>query len=237
MNDLMLHAKQIAKRFILHLQHGIQLDVLQQTELAVHAGECVTLTGSSGTGKSTLLKALYGNYLIDAGEIWVWHQGNMIDMARAQPEKIIAIRRTTIGYVSQFLRAIPRIAAIDLVAEPLIERGFSSHDATSQAAALLERLNIPTRLHGLPPATFSGGEQQRVNLARSLICPWPILLLDEPTASLDIANRNCVIELIREVKAAGCAVVGIFHDPQLHASVSDRALHFAHTQPILEAPR
>lgn len=227
MNQPMLHARGVNKSFLLHLQGGVRLDVLHEAELAVGAGECITLAGASGTGKSSLLKALYGNYLVDGGEILVRHLGQRVDLAAAAPELVLALRRTTIGYVSQFLRAIPRIAAIDLVAEPLVDRGASGHEAKLRAAALLERLGIPSRLHGLPPATFSGGEQQRVNLARTFICPWPILLLDEPTASLDTTNRNRVIDLIREVKSQGCAIVGIFHDPQLHDAVSDLRLLFS----------
>lgn len=222
----MLQAMGIGKSFTLHLQHGLCLDVLRDAELVVHAGECLTLSGPSGSGKSTLLKALYGNYLVDRGAILVRHQGTLIDLARATAEQVLSVRHSTIGYVAQFLRAIPRIATIDLIAEPLLDRGCEQHEARLRAAALLERLGIPSRLHSLPPATFSGGEQQRVNLARSFICPWPILLLDEPTASLDAANRDSVIQLIREAKAQGCAVIGIFHDSVVQAAISNRTLLF-----------
>ena len=224
MTEFMLHARDITKSFTLHEQRGVQLDVLQAAELTARANECVALAGPSGTGKSTSLKALYGNYRVNEGEILVRHLGSVIDLVRASAEQILAVRRITIGYVSQFLRVIPRIPSLELVAEPLIDRGIAPQEALMRAAELLERLNIPSRLQSLPPATFSGGEQQRINLARSLVCDWPILLLDEPTASLDAVNRAIVVELIGEAKAKGCAIIGIFHDPDMHGTVIDHVL-------------
>ena len=102
------------------------------------------------------------------------------------------VRRDTIGYVSQFLRTVPRVSALDVVAEPLVARGVDRDAARDRARELLARLNLPERLWALPPATFSGGEQQRVNIARGFITDHPILLLDEPTASLDANNREVV---------------------------------------------
>jgi alpha-D-ribose 1-methylphosphonate 5-triphosphate synthase subunit PhnL len=224
MNDILLQAQRLSKTFILHLQSGTQLDVLRDTSLTVRAGTCIALAGPSGTGKSTLLRSLYGNYLVDEGEIFVRHEGRMIDIAKAQPAEVIEIRRTTLGYVSQFLRAIPRVTALDVVASALTDRGADLAAARNAAAAMLERLGIGPHLHGLPPATFSGGEQQRVNLARAFVCDWPIMLLDEPTASLDNANRDIVIELMREAKARGSALIGIFHDVFVRAAIADDAL-------------
>ena len=221
----MLRATGIAKSFTLHLRGDLRLDVLRDAAITVGSGECVALAGPSGAGKSTLLRALYGNYLIDQGEILIRHQGAMTDIAKAAPELMIEIRSKTIGHVSQFLRVIPRVPAIDIVAGRLTESGAEEDAARRRAAALLDRLGIPARLHALPPATFSGGEQQRVNLACGFIRFWPILLLDEPTASLDDANREIVIGLIREAKAAGSAVVGIFHDMYMREAVADRILH------------
>src|SRR5690606_24975238 len=142
---------------------------------------------------SSILKMLYGNYAANAGEILVRHRGGIVDLAAAAPRTVLEIRRETIGYVSQFLRVVPRIGALDIVAEPLVERGVDRGQAVRRAADLLHRLNLPERLWSLPPATFSGGEQQRVNIARGLIVDHPILLLDEPTASLDAANRAVVV--------------------------------------------
>ena len=176
----MLQARGLAKHFTLHLRGGVRLDVLRDVDLEVRAGECVALAGPSGAGKSTLLRALYGNYRVDGGEIRIRHEGAMVDIASAAPREVVAVRARTLGYVSQFLRVVPRVSALDIVAEAV--REASPEEARARAAALLRRLNIPTRLHALPPATFSGGEQQRVNLARGFIGDHPVLLLDEPTA-------------------------------------------------------
>jgi alpha-D-ribose 1-methylphosphonate 5-triphosphate synthase subunit PhnL len=224
MTPPLLQASGLSKTFLLHLQNGVRLDVLRDAEISVHAGECVALSGPSGAGKSTLLRALYGNYLVDEGEILIRQHGRMIDIATAPAEKILEIRRTTLGYVSQFLRAMPRVSARDIVAAGLLERGAEPAAAATAAAEMLERLGIAAHLHGLPPATFSGGEQQRVNLARAFICDWPILLLDEPTASLDAANRDIVIQLMRDAKAKGTAMIGIFHDLSVRDAIADRVL-------------
>ncbi len=223
MNTVMLRVEDLAKRFTLHLQGGVQLDVLNGAGFEVRAGECIALSGPSGAGKSTLLRALYGNYRADAGRILVRHEGGMVDLVAATPRQIVAVRRTTLGYVSQFLRVVPRVSALDIVADAAGGRA----DAHTEAAALLHRLNIPASLHGLPPATFSGGEQQRINLARGFIHGHPILLLDEPTASLDAANRDVVIAMIREAKSRGTAIVGIFHDAAVRDAVADRLYQVA----------
>jgi alpha-D-ribose 1-methylphosphonate 5-triphosphate synthase subunit PhnL len=224
MSDILVQATRLSKTFTLHLQAGTQLDVLRDTSLTVRAGTGVALAGPSGTGKSTLLRSLYGNYLVDEGEILIRHNGRMIDLTKAAPAEIIEIRRTTLGYVSQFLRAIPRVTALDVVATALTDRGADLAAARKTAAAMLERLGIGPSLHGLPPATFSGGEQQRVNLARAFVCDWPIMLVDEPTASLDNANRDIVIELMREAKARGSALIGIFHDVFVREAIADDVL-------------
>lgn len=213
----MLVAEGLNKTFVLHLQGGVPIPVLHGAGFSVSAGECLALSGPSGAGKSTLLRMLYGNYRADAGQIRVRHAGGWIDLATATPREVLAVRAQTLGYVSQFLRVVPRVAALDIVAEA---------GGTREAAAnLLHRLNIPTRLHALPPATFSGGEQQRVNLARGFIAQRPVLLLDEPTASLDAENRDIVISMIREAKSRGTAIVGIFHDAAVRDAVADRLYH------------
>ena len=218
----MIKASGLGKTFILHAQGGIRLPVLQGVDLEVAAGECVALHGPSGAGKSTLLRSLYANYRPQAGSILVWHQGGFVDLVAAEPRQILAVRKTTIGFVSQFLRVIPRIATLDLVTEPLQALGEAEAAARDRAAMLLTRLRIPERLWHVPPATFSGGEQQRVNLARSLVVGYPILLLDEPTAALDADNRQTVIELINEAKQSGSSVVGIFHDREVSEAVATR---------------
>ena len=212
----------VAKSFTMHLQGGVRLSIVADVTFSVRRGACVVLAGASGAGKSSVLKMIYGSYRCDRGQILVYRGNACIDVAAAQPRRIIALRRDTIGYVSQFLRAIPRVPALDVVAEPLIAGGTARYVARSKAAKLLRRLNIAGPLWGLPPATFSGGEQQRVNIARGLVAERPLLLLDEPTASLDARNRAVVVELIRERRAAGAAILGIFHDADVRDAVATR---------------
>ena len=218
----MIDVAGLEKTFTLHTQGGTRLPVFAGLTLAVESGECVALTGASGTGKSTFLRALYGNYRAGAGHIRVRHDGGVVDIASAEPRLILAVRRRTIGYVSQFLRVVPRVPTLDIVCEPLLRLGEPRAAAVEPAQALLSRLRIPERLWHLAPATFSGGEQQRVNIARGLIAPYPILLLDEPTAALDAGNRETVVALIHEAKARGAALVGIFHDREVREAVADR---------------
>ena len=209
----LLSVQNVAKTFTMHLRDGVVLPVVNGVSFDVEAGECVVLGGPSGVGKSSILKMVYGNYGVDSGAILLQgRDGMMHDLATASPRETLELRRTVIGYVSQFLRTVPRVIALDVVAEPLIARGVSHEDARARAATMLARLNLPERLWSLPPATFSGGEQQRVNIARGFITDHPVLLLDEPTASLDATNRNVVVEMIEEKKRAGTAMLGIFHD-------------------------
>ena len=220
--EVLLRAEALSKGFTLHLQGGIRIPVLAGIGLELHAGECIALSGPSGAGKSTLMRSLYGNYRAESGRIMVSHRNELIDLATADPRTILAIRQETLGYVSQFLRVVPRVAALDVVAEVLIARGAPPDHARDQARTLLLRLNIPRRLHALPPATFSGGEQQRVNLARGFIGGHPVLLLDEPTASLDAENSQVVIGMIQQAKREGRAIIGIFHDVEVRDAVADR---------------
>jgi alpha-D-ribose 1-methylphosphonate 5-triphosphate synthase subunit PhnL len=214
----------VDKTFTMHLQGGQRLPVLTRLAFVVRAGECVALGGASGAGKSSILKMVFGNYAADHGSIVVRGPSGAVDVAAASPREVLAARRAAMGYVSQFLHCVPRVAALQIVAEPLIERGVSADEARERAAALLTRLAIPERLWSLPPATFSGGEQQRVNIARGFITELPLLLLDEPTASLDARNRDVVTGLIREKLARGTAILGIFHDAAVRGVVADRVV-------------
>jgi len=217
----------LSKSFVLHNQGGVELPVFRDIDLEVFAGECLALHGPSGTGKSSLIRLIYGNYLCPQGRILIRHDGRVTDVARALPHEILDLRRRTMGYVSQFLRVIPRVPALQVVAEPLRAQGVDAAAAERAAGEMLTRFNIPERLWHLAPATFSGGEQQRVNLARGFIVDYPILLLDEPTASLDKANRDVVIDVIGQAAARGAAVVGIFHDAQMRDAVATRVLDLA----------
>lgn len=214
----MIRISGVSKNFTLHNQGGAVIPVMAGAALDVAPGECVGLVGASGAGKSTLMRMVWGNYLAASGSIMV----GGLDVAQAEPRQIIALRRSTLGYVSQFLRVVPRVPTLDVVAEPLLQLGVSQDQARDRAAGLLSRLNIPQRLWSLSPTTFSGGEQQRVNIARGFAHGYPALLLDEPTASLDAANREVVLSLILEAKARGAAILGIFHDEGARARVCDR---------------
>ncbi len=222
MSQVMLRTNALSKSFTLHLQDGVRIPVLAGIGLELCAGECGVLSGPSGVGKSTLMRSLYGNYRAESGHILIRHRGAMIDLASADPRTILAVRHETLGYVSQFLRVVPRVPAVDIVAEVPIGHGVAATEARRLATDLLLRLNIPRRQHSLPPATFSGGEQQRVNLARGFIGNHPVLLVDEPTASLDAENRAVVVEMINEAKARGTAIVAICHDSQVRAAIADR---------------
>ena len=222
MSEPALEIRDLAKTFTLHVQGGVRLPVLDGVSLAIEPGECVVLADPSGAGKSTLLRAVYGNYLAQSGRVLVRHRGRVVDMVGAAPRLVLEVRRHTLGYVSQFLRVIPRVPTDQVVAGPLRARGVDAPQALARARAMLERLRIPERLWSLSPVTFSGGEQQRVNVARVFVADYPILLLDEPTASLDAASRHAVVELIREARRGGAAVLGIVHDQQVRGLVATR---------------
>ena len=213
----MIHIENLSKSFTLHNQGSAVIPVMTGAHLSVAPGECVALVGNSGAGKSTLMRMIYGNYRAASGVILI----GGLDVAQASPRDIIRLRRETLGYVSQFLRVVPRVPTVDVVAEPLLTLGVPLAEARARAEVLLARLNIPARLWSLSPTTFSGGEQQRVNIARGFAHDYPAMLLDEPTASLDPANREVVLTLIEEAKSRGAAIVGIFHDAHARCRVAD----------------
>jgi alpha-D-ribose 1-methylphosphonate 5-triphosphate synthase subunit PhnL len=236
---MLMQMNQVSKRFTLHQRNGVELPVLHRVDLSIARGECVVLDGPSGMGKSTLLKLIYANYRTSSGTITInKSNGQSIELTEATPRELLEIRRETIGYVSQFLRVIPRISALDIVADPLIEDALASpqndqklvNNAMAKAKELLTRLSIPERLWHLPPATFSGGEQQRINIARNMIKHRELLLLDEPTASLDVENSQTVVALIREAIDRGAAVVGIFHDKKVAEAVATRRIDMTQYQ-------
>ncbi|WP_108397278.1 phosphonate C-P lyase system protein PhnL [Devosia submarina] len=230
-----LFVRDLSKNFTMHLRYGVVLPVVSNVRFEVEPGECVVLGGPSGVGKSSILKMVYGNYGVDGGAILLQHHGQSIDLVAADPRTVLTLRRDIIGYVSQFLRTVPRVSALDVVAEPLVIRGIDKGEAQGRAMRLLKRLNLPERLWALPPATFSGGEQQRVNIARGFITDHPVLLLDEPTASLDATNRAVVVAMIAEKKAAGVALLGIFHDEEAREQVADRIIDVTAFAPTVAA--
>lgn len=231
----LLTFQDVAKSFTLHLRGGVVLPVVGGVSLSVEPGECVVLGGPSGAGKSSLLKMAYGNYRCDGGAILVRDGATVVDVVRADPRAVLALRARVIAYVSQFLRVIPRVPALDVVEAAGREGGLPEAAARARAETLLARLNLPERLWSLPPATFSGGEQQRVNIARGLIADRPLLLLDEPTASLDAENRAVVADLVREKLRAGAGVLGIFHDSEMRDAVATRVVDVTRFAPQARA--
>ncbi len=230
-DEAMIELVDVSKSFTLHNQGGATIPVVKGASLKAEPGECVALTGPSGAGKSTLMRVIYGNYLAATGQVLVAG----LDVARAEPRQILLLRRDTLGYVSQFLRVVPRVPTLDVVAEPLLAVGCDRQVATDRAAGLLKRLNILERLWTLSPTTFSGGEKQRVNIARGFAHEYPAMLLDEPTASLDAQNRETVLSLIEEAKNKGVTIVGIFHDLDARERVCDREVDVSDFTPGMAA--
>ncbi len=221
-----LYLSHVGKSFTMHLQGGTTIPVVSGVDFSVGAGECVVLGGPSGAGKSSILKMIYGNYRCDQGQILVTVADEIVNVADAEPRKVLQLRKDVIGYVSQFLRVIPRVPAVEVVAEPLILQGADEGKALARARDLLTRLNVPERLWGLPPATFSGGEQQRVNIARGFIAHYPLLLLDEPTASLDAQSEALIQEALEHFTADRTVLI-----------VAHRLTTFQHADRILVLDR
>ncbi|HSZ50720.1 MAG TPA: phosphonate C-P lyase system protein PhnL [Caulobacteraceae bacterium] len=221
-NKPLILVEDLAKTFTLHNAGPAIIPVFERLDLAVGPGECLVLAGDSGAGKSSLMRSIYGNYMPSEGSVKVLHDGAYVDITKASPHEVLEVRRRTLGYVSQFLRVIPRVPTLQLVMEPLLENGVAREEAQERATALLTALRLPTEHWDLPPATFSGGEQQRVNIARSFIREYPIMLLDEPTASLDRENRAIVVSLIKTALGRGAAMIGIFHDLDVRDAVATR---------------
>lgn len=213
-----------SKHFKLHEQ-GTVIPSSSDVNFEVYAGKLTALIGPTGAGKSSVLKGIYRSYLPSSGRItYQCENGLSLDLVQADEHQILQLRRQEIGFVTQFLHALPRQTTEDVVAQPLYQRGFSRQQGRQQARELLARLNIPERLWGLPPATFSGGEKQRVNLARGLISKPRLLLLDEPTASLDPATTDRVVEMIQLMKLEGTAMLAIFHQPDLVERLADKVV-------------
>jgi alpha-D-ribose 1-methylphosphonate 5-triphosphate synthase subunit PhnL len=229
MSRAMIRVDKISKTFTLHNQGGLVIPVLSGASFLVAPGECVALTGESGSGKSTVMRILYGNYTAQGGSVRIGD----VNLTEAEPRAVLALRRETLGYVSQFLRVVPRVPTLEVVAEPLLALGNDDDTAFGRARELLSRLRIPQTLWSLSPSTFSGGEQQRVNIARGFAHRYPVLLLDEPTASLDPQNRETVMTLIEEAKRDSVAIVGIFHDKGARDRVADREIDVSNFAPVV----
>lgn len=221
-----LEVRHVSKHFQLHIQNDKRIAALEDVSFDLARGEILGLTGKSGSGKSSLMKCVYRTYLVNAGEILLHTAaGPVLDLASATEHEVLAIRRREMFYCSQFLSVIPRVPAVDVVAESLIRRGGDAATARATATDLLNRLGLPRELWDAFPATFSGGEQQRVNIARAIIAAPRFLLVDEPTASLDARTKDVVIDLVLALKAQGTSVLLITHDQHTLDRMADRRLH------------
>ncbi|MBU4057330.1 phosphonate C-P lyase system protein PhnL [Patescibacteria group bacterium] len=214
---MVLEIKDLRKTFTMHAI-GKQLTALNGVSFSANEGEFIGIMGKSGSGKSTLLKCIYRTCLPTAGSI-IYHN---IDLTKAKDNEIIALRRKEIGYVSQFLRVIPRVTTVDVVAEPLIWKGYTREKARDEASYLLRKLEIKEELLNAYPTTFSGGEKQRVNLARAIISRPSLLLLDEPTSALDAESSKKVVEMMLKLKQEGTTILGTFHNTEILKKTSDR---------------
>lgn len=218
-----LEIKNLSKIFKLHQLNGTEITGFQDINFSVDEGEFLALQGSSGTGKSSILKSIYRTYLVTSGDIHYYYDKNRsINIAKAEESDILKLRKNEIGYISQFLKALPRVSCANLVAQPLIDLGESQTIAIKKAKELLNDFNIKEELFDISPLTFSGGEQQRVNIARGIIAPKPLLLLDEPTASLDEKNTNIVIDKLKRLKKNGVSMIGIFHSKEVMQNIADK---------------
>jgi len=217
-----LAIESLSKTFTLHMLGGRELRAFEDVDFAVEGGEFLGVVGRSGSGKSSLLRCLYRSYRPTSGSIVYGSEGGPVDLAVAADREVLRLRAQEIGYVAQFLRAVPRVPAREVVAEPLVRRGAG--DALERAAAMLDALGLSRELQEALPATMSGGEQQRVNLARALVSRPRLLLLDEPTSALDPETRSLAVGAIRGLKERGTTMIGIFHDADTLAALADRVL-------------
>jgi alpha-D-ribose 1-methylphosphonate 5-triphosphate synthase subunit PhnL len=222
MSQPILQLRGLSKAITLHILDGAVVEPFADVTFDVEEGQFVTVVGPSGSGKSSIIKTLHRTYLATSGHALYWTQaGTSIDLAAAPGREIIRLRQTEIGFVSQFLKVEPRLPAIDVVALPLLRRGAGGDEARSRATALLRDLDVPERLWGSYPMLFSGGEQQRVNIARALITKPRLLLADEPTSALDAENTGRVVELLLRAREEGTTIVGVFHDRNLIERLAD----------------
>jgi alpha-D-ribose 1-methylphosphonate 5-triphosphate synthase subunit PhnL len=219
--NTILEINNLSKIFFLHEQRK-SLPSAQDISFPVYAGKLTTLTGASGVGKSSILKCIYRTYLPTRGAIYYYtEEGEKLDLALISEQEILQLRRGDISFVTQFLHCLPRQSTIDVVAKPLFDLGIEREEARDRAKNLLREIQLPERLWMLSPTTFSGGEKQRVNLARATIFNPRLLLLDEPTASLDSASVERVVKMIQRIKQAGTAILAILHDLDLVKEIAD----------------
>jgi len=220
-----LEIQSLSKVFHLHILNGKRIEALKDIHLEIPKGEIIGLTGKSGSGKSSLMKCIYRTYLASSGEIIYHSRKGPIDLVKASDHEIISLRKEEITYCSQFLSVIPRVTALDVVCENLFKNGVDKTEAREKGKDLLDTLGLPHDLWDAFPVTFSGGEQQRINVARAIINRPDLLLIDEPTASLDIKTKDTVIKLILNLKDRGTSVICISHDEYTLDRLVDRRVN------------
>ena len=220
-----LEVNDLSKIFNLHILNEKRIEALKQINFTMKEGEIIGLTGKSGSGKSSLMKCIYRTYLASSGEILYASRAGQVDMVQADDHQVIDLRKSEITYCSQFLSVIPRVSAVDVVCENLFRTEKDKEKAREKAKTMIEMLGLPVELWDAFPVTFSGGEQQRINVARAIIAEPRFLLIDEPTASLDIKTKDVVIDLILELKKNGTSVLCISHDEYTLDRLVDRRLH------------
>ncbi len=224
----MVFCEGLSKSFTMHMRGGKVIEAFRNVGFSLRKGEFLGVSGASGSGKSSLLKCVYRTYLPSSGAVWYTDRnGEKHDLAMAGDRAVIRLRVQEIGYVSQFFPVIPRVSALDTIVNGMVARGFDRKESERRAGALLERLGIPSSLWSMFPSTFSGGEKQRINIINAVVWRPRLLLLDEPTASLDARSAAAVVSLVRELKYGGTAMIGVFHDEKLLAELADTTLHMA----------
>ena len=220
----MLEIRNLSKSFTIHAV-GRHIQGCRDISLSVMPGEFVGITGRSGSGKSTILRCIWRTNLPEEGEI-LYDSAlfGRIDLAKATQRQMIRLRTNEIGYVSQFLSVLPRRSAYEIVMQSALETyGSGALDVCRiETEAMLRHFDLAEELWDVYPRTFSGGEKLRLNIAAAMIKRPRLLLLDEPTASLDNASKVKVRELIERLKAQGTTMLGIFHDLEFMEGLCDR---------------
>ena len=221
---MILDIDDVSKQYDMHVLDGRTVHGLRNVSFSVEKGEFIAVVGESGSGKSSLLKCLNRTYEPSDGHIRFRTKSGGLDLATCSDREILSIRGSELGYASQFLNEIPRVPAVDVVARPIWEQGVDREQARGRARTLLDRLHLPEDLWDAYPATFSGGERQRVNFARA-VAPRPrLLLLDEPTSALDPETRDSALELLNEYLNVTTTVIGVFHNHEVVERVADRVV-------------
>lgn len=219
--DYVISVERLEKNFTIH-HLGKTIHATGNISFTVNKGDFLGIVGKSGSGKSTVLKSIYRTYKPQSGKImYDSARFGTIDLVKATEREIIYLRKFEIGYVSQFLNVMPRITAIELVQQSLLEMGASIEVALEKAKEVLDHFELDESLWNHYPINFSGGEKLRLNIARAIVKNPRLLLLDEPTASLDLASKQKVRDAIKKLKKQGTTLIGIFHDLEFMEGLCD----------------